>query len=479
MRITASYIVILGTALVTLFSASCKKQKMLTVGGVLKFSVDTLKFDTVFTAAGSYTNWVLIYNTQNEEVTVSSVRMQHGASSYFHLNVDGFKGNNVSNIKIAAHDSAYVFATVNINPNDTLTPFLIVDSLVATLNGRDFSIPFTAYGQNAHYIVSDSMSVNTTWLTDKPYVVINNCVVGRYITLNIPRGCRVYMHQDAQFVIYGTMNIGQTPSSSPDSVVFQGDRLDRAYFGYVGYPGERGGLWFVSSGISTGNISHAVFKNCGGYVPYYNYTAIPAAIRVDTTAIVTIDHSIIKNSISLGILGFQGTVTCTNCLVNTTGGQALAISMGGVDSFVNCTFANYGTAQLNHASAVTVAILDYYSPDGTHYYYGNLNAVLRNCIVYGSLDSEIICDTTYSPSGTQASLTLDHCLLKMGNVREPFVHFNGCIFNHDPLFKNSGYGDFHLTAGSPAAGAGSPADGAPALNIEGNAWLSGVDIGCY
>ena len=478
MRFVASFIVVAGIALVMLFGASCKKQRMLTTGGVLKFSVDTLKFDTVFTAAGSYTNWVLIYNPQNEEVTLSSVRLQNGANSYFHLNVDGFKGNNVPNIKIAPHDSVYVFATVNINPSDTLTPFIVTDQLIATLNGKDFSIPFTAFGQNAHYIIGDSLSVNTNWLTDKPYVVIHTCVVGPNCILNIPRGCRVYMHQDAQFVIYNTLNVGLTPSSSPDSVVFQGDRLDRAYFGYIGYPGEWGGLWFVSSGISTGNISHAVFKNCGGGVQYYYYSIIPAAIRVDTTAVVNMDHTVIENSISLGILGFQGTVNGSNCLVKTTGGQALAISLGGTDSFVNCTFVNYGTGQVNHASAATVAILDYYSPDAKNFYYSNLNAVLRNCIVYGSLDSEIICDTSFSPAGTKASLTLDNCLLKMGTVREPFVHFNSCIFNKDPQFRNSAGGDFHISAASPAAGAGLTTPGI-ITDLEGKNWASPPDIGCY
>ena len=170
------------------------------------------------------------------------------------------------------------------------------------------------------------------------------------------------MHQDAQFIVYNnaSLNIGQGASGNNDSIVFQGDRLDRAYFGYVGYPGEWCGLWFTPG--STGNISHAIFKNCGNGAAYYDYSIIPATIRVDTAANVNIDHSIIENSISLGILGFQGNVTASNCLIKTTGGQALAVSMGGNDSFVNCTFANYGSSQVSHASAGTVAILDWYSP---------------------------------------------------------------------------------------------------------------------
>jgi len=481
MRIGGTHIALfIAVVMITLLNASCKKVNTLTSGGTLTFSTDTLKFDTLFTAAGSYTNGLLIYNPQSEAVVVSSIKLQNGAASYFHLNVDGFAGNTAANIKIAPHDSIYVFATVDIDSTNNLMPFLITDALIATMNGKDYTVPFTAYGQNAHYIISDSFATGTyNWLIDKPYVVIHNCVIGQGAILNMPLGCRVYMHQDAQFIVYpgAALNIGTgaIPSTGADSVVFQGDRLDRAYFGYVGYPGEWCGLWYTP--LSTGNISHAVFKNCGGGNAYYQYTIIPAALRADSGATVNLDHTIIENSISLGILNFGGTVNATDCNVNTTGGQALAVSQGGFGSLVNCTFANYGTAQLSHAQAGTVAILDWYTPDGTNYYYGNLNVVMRNCIVYGSLDSEIVCDTSGSPAGTQARLLMDHCLLKMGNVREPFIQFDSCIFNQDPMFKNSANGDFSLMTGSPAIKNGNP-NGAPLNNIIGVGW-SPPDIGCY
>jgi hypothetical protein len=460
--------------ILTLFSMSCKKTKTLTVGGTLQFSTDTLHFDTVFTAAGSITRGVLIYNPQNEAVVLSSVRLLNGNNSYFHLNVDGYSGNNIPNLKIAPHDSIYVFATVNIDPNDTLTPFLVTDSLIATLNGQQYYLPFTAYGQNAHYIVSDSITATTTWLTDKPYVVIHTCVVGgpTGTALNIPRGCRVYMHQDARFVVYQTLNIGMTPTASQDSALFQGDRLDRVYFGYIGYPGEWCGLWYVPG--STGNISHTVLKNCGGNAAYYNYFTQPAAIRVDTAATLTMDRTVVKNSIGFGILSWQGTVIATNCLVNTTGAEALAIIQGGYDSITNCTFANYGGTAVTHSTNGTAAILNYFNNGDGTWNPGALNGVMRNCIVYGSLDSEIVCD---SLGGASANFRMDHCLLKMGNVREHFVQFSSCKFNQDPMFKDQQNGDFHILTGSPAIGAGNPSF-TPTYDIEGSN-RTVRDIGCY
>jgi len=468
MRFKASCVGII-IVLFVLMSNACKKVKPLSVGGIITFSLDTLKFDTVFTAAGSFTNYLEIYNPQDQEVVLTSVRLNGGSNSYFHLNVDGFPGNNIPNLKIAAHDSIYVFATVNIDPNNTLTPFVVTDSLIATLNDKEFVVPFTAYGQNAHYIIGDSMSVNTTWLTDKPYVVIHNCVVGPNVSLTIPADCKVYMHQDARFVIYGGLFVDPTKT---DSVVFQGDRLDRVNFNYRGYPGEWGGIWIVEGGV--GMLNHTVLKNCGGSTVYYNVAPQAAALEVDSLATLTLDHCIIENSLGFGIYSWNGTLTATNCLVQTTGGEALAIAEGGTDSLTNCTFANYGSTLVAHQDAPTAEILNYLiQPPPNPPNYAPLNAVIRNCIVYGSLDSEIICG---AQPNAPARLLMDHCLLKMGGVRESFVQFNYCIFNQNPLFKDTVNANFHLTSGSPTISNGLPS---VITDLDGRIRGATNDIGCY
>ena len=45
--------------------SSCKKEQLLQSGGELRFSTDTLTFDTVFTSLGSATVGVKIFNPQN------------------------------------------------------------------------------------------------------------------------------------------------------------------------------------------------------------------------------------------------------------------------------------------------------------------------------------------------------------------------------------------------------------------------------
>ena len=98
-------------------ASGCKKDKLLETGGELRFSVDTLTFDTVFTSLGSYTAWVKVYNPQNQPVNVSSIMLEGGDGSQFNINVNGTAGSLVKDIEIAAKDSIYVFATVNANPH--------------------------------------------------------------------------------------------------------------------------------------------------------------------------------------------------------------------------------------------------------------------------------------------------------------------------------------------------------------------------
>lgn len=463
---------------ISLFSTSCRKQKMLTSGGTLSFSTDTLKFDTVFTAAGSFTTGLLIYNKQSETITVSSVKLAHGATSYFHINVDGFKGNTVTDLKIAPHDSIYVFATVNIDPNNKLTPFIISDSLVATLNGKDFFVPFTAYGQNARYIVDSALSGNITWDTVLPYVIVKSAQVNPTATLNINPGCRIYMHQNSSLIVLGKLFCNGTKD---DSVIFQGDRLDRSYFGYQGYAGEWGCLYFDSKSNGS-RLSYTRLLNCGNASAGYA-TAIwlaPDSVNFNNpsaTPQLTMDHCIIQNAIGYGILSFTGSLVASNCLVNSTGAQALAIFRGGFDSITNCTFANYGNYTVSHSTSPTLSVLSWLEVKQDVYEYADMNVVLRNCIVWGSLDSEIVCDTTGSVAhgNYKSYLKFDHSIIKMGTDVEGFVQRNQCL-QQDPLFKDGLKGNFHLTAGSPAIGKGA----AVSLTDDLEGWgATRNDIGCY
>src|ERR1700744_6122127 len=107
---------------------ACKKDSFITSSNAsLSTSVytDTLKYDTVFTSVGSITQSFKIFNNNNQKLLLSKVKLMGGNASFFKININGDPAPEVDNIEIDANDSIYVFVTVNINPNNASTPFVV------------------------------------------------------------------------------------------------------------------------------------------------------------------------------------------------------------------------------------------------------------------------------------------------------------------------------------------------------------------
>ncbi len=466
--------VLLAAALGT---TSCQKETLLTTGGGLRFSTDTLTFDTVFTQIGSATLRLKIFNEQDQPVKIAAVRMGGGSNSPFRINVNGVPGPEVKEIDLAGNDSIYVFATVRINPDTVDAPFFIQDSLVAQLNGRLFTLPFIAYGQNAHYINGEELSSQTWGAGDKkPYVIVNSALVPEGATLRIAAGTHIYMHANSRLIVQGTL---EALGTKQDSIIFQGDRLDRDYFGGRGYPGEWGGLYFDSR--STGNVlRHVILRNGGNSA----LGALPALVQVNADSVADavpqlyLDRVSIQNSLGYGILSFGGTVRGDNVLVTSCGAQALAIFEGGNYQFNFCTFSLQGSLVVKHTDQVAVALLNYFEFAEKQFRDRPLNALLRNCIIWGSLENEIICNDR---GKVAYAVQLQNCVIKSNDPKAyASAALQDCLLNVNPDYKNAEEEDYHLLPGSPLKGKGVAVTD-PALFLDRDDVMRGGqwDIGCY
>lgn len=454
---------------VGLFSTitSCKKDGFLTKGGDISFSVDTLKFDTVFTTLGSVTRSFKLYNNNNKRIKMSEIKLFGGDSSYFRMNIDGQPTKNIKDIELAPNDSLYIFVALTINPTNGHLPFIVEDRVLITLNGEQSTVELQAYGQDAHYI-NDSLLKSQTWVNDKPYVILGNvgALVDSGEILMIQAGCRIYVHATSKLYVDGTLRIFGTKQ---DSVVFQGDRLDRDYFGYRDYPGEWGGLHFLKNSHQC-ELNYTIIKNAGLY---------DAAVYVQPTPdlggyILQMNYCTIANSAGYGLLCFNTNVEVNNTLIHTCGLQNVALIEGGTYNFNFCTIATYGGVGINHAQQPTAAVLNYRDVSLTEYVGADLTANFKNCIIYGPLDDELFLN---KKTDWAYNVTLQNCLYRKTNAIDNATVLD-CIANQDPQFEDINKWDYHPKTTSVAKGQGVSI---PTLikDLDGNNRGNPPSIGCY
>ncbi|NTW32469.1 MAG: hypothetical protein HGB12_07575 [Bacteroidetes bacterium] len=458
---------------------SCKKDKILSdTSAKLSFSKDTVFFDTVFTTVGSTTKQLKIFNTYNQRIKISSIRLADGANSNFTLNIDGIASNNVNDIEIEANDSIFIFVKVTVNPNNSNSPLVISDSLIFETNGNIQQIQLVAWGQDAYYHTPNHFApnfpaysiieCNAIWTNDKPHVIYGYAVVDSACTLTIKENARIYFHKNSVLWVYkeGTLKIEGTLDNP---VTFQGDRLEQSY---KDIPGQWGKIW-LSAGSKNNEINHAIIKN--GII----------GIHVDTTATnptqptLKIENTIIENMSGAGILAQGSWVEAKNCVIANCGQYAVVFNIGGKYDFRHCTIGNYWSYSSRQTQSLVLN--NYYEDVDHNIQIRNLeNAYFGNCIIYGSIEEEIVLNKY--PSAGVFNYKFENCLLKTKLNTGDASFFSNCIVNSDPAFTDISKNDYSLTSGSAAINKGnvSIGQGVPFDILNHNRTIDvAPDIGAY
>lgn len=433
--------VFFAVTVVYLFS-SCKKESFTSDPTLrLRSSVDTLHFDTVFTTAGSTTQAFKIFNQNDKGITISSVRLAGGASSPFKINVDGTPGPVAAGIDVRPNDSAYVFVSVSINPTTANLPFIIRDSIEINYNGNKTFVQLDAFGQNAHFFRSKKITGAESWNNDLPYVLLGRLTVDTNATLTINKGCRVFIHADAPFIVHGTLNVrGEKWDST--RVVFTGDRLDLPYKNFpASYPG------LIFSDVSKNNaISYGIIRNA-----YQGIALINPQIGGGTK--LSLNETIIENAYDAGIISVNSSITAQNLLVANCGKNLLLIG-GGDYNFNHTTVASFSNNYLQHRDPVLLLsnVTSNTSPPNP------LTAVFRNSIFWGDAGGLVKDEVVVVKNGTSPfSVSFENVLWRVQNAPAN-AGISNATNNQDPKFDsinvNKNSYSFRLAAGSPAINKG-------------------------
>jgi len=456
------------TIVVVILFAACKKDTFITSpDAAIALTADTIKYDTVFTTAGSVTQSFKIINENNQKLKLSSVTLMGGASSFYTINADGISGPAVNDLEIAANDSLYVFVQVNINPNADNLPFVIRDSIQINYNGNNKIVQLEAWGQNAHFFRDKEIMTNETWDNDLPYVILGYLHINEGTTLTINKAVRVYAHADAPVVVDGTLKVNGEKDTI-NRVYFRGDRLDDPY---RDYPASWPGIYFRTN--SSDNVfNYAVIKNA------YQAIAVQDP-SVNANPKVTLNETIIDNAYDAGIISLNSSVKAINCLVSNCG-KNLVLAQGGNYEFTHCTVASYSNNFILHKEPVLY--LSNYITVNNAPVAKDLKALFRNNIFWGengSVDDEVV---VTKDAGASFDASFDSNLWKVKT--DPVgISLANIINNQSPQFDSidvsKRYYDFHLrTKNSPALNAGM--DAGIMNDLDGNPRPVGnPDLGCY
>lgn len=451
-------------------------------------SLDTLRFDTVFTSIGSATREFKVFNRENKDINVS-VAFRDQTQSFFRLNIDGRAVNNAEEVKIGANDSIYIFADVTIDPDQPLSisPFVVEEYLTITSKESSRNVLFEAYGQNANYIpsikkkgVSSLISCDLGSITfddPKPYVIhgvlyIDSCEV------IIPQGTDIHVHggvvttKDFSYndgIIYVFKNGKITANGTAEEpITIQGDRLEESY---QIRPGQWAGMIF--SAESRGNkLSHVKLKN--SIIGY----------RVDSLASLSMDACEISHTAGQGLIGYHAEIDAVNCLIHNNGAEAAAMIYGGNYRFTHTTMGSFGDG----SPALTLSNFYCFDPNDCEstIQVNPLKIDIVNSIIVGNEDDELsIADATEGQEGYM-DYHFENTIVKVrkliDDVDKDFL-INDCIncLNYelsDTLFKEYVTGDFRLDTLSIAKDIGKFLPEVD-LDISGMIRDDQPDAGCY
>ncbi|MFC2098499.1 right-handed parallel beta-helix repeat-containing protein [Bacteroidota bacterium] len=404
--------------------------------GSLGFSTDTVYFDTIFTTIGSTTRKFLVYNNYEQSLEISSIELASGSSSVFRLNVDGYAGNSITNVEILPKDSLYIFVEVTLDPNNIDSILAIHDSIVFNTNGNLQDVNLVAWGQDVHLYRADTLET-TTWINDKPYLILDSLILAAGETWTIEEGVRIHMHKNAIIKIKGTL---KAKGSLDNPITIQGDRLE---YLYRDIPGQWGLIYFFP-GTRENELDYVNIKN--GIIGLWADTVYTPNIPN-----LTLRNCRIENMSAAGIIGQGTSIHASNTLVTNCGQFAILLNIGGSYEFYHCTVGNYWSGGFSNRNTPSLVLSNYYED-----IYGGIQirpieqAYFGNCIIYGNKEFEFGID---EHPDSKIPYLFDHCLIKVDPEEFDLInteHFVNVINLEDPMFLDYENSNFALDTLSPA-----------------------------
>lgn len=355
----------------TILFWSCKPEEEIIASNPsgVRFSADTMLFDTVFSTVGTITLRLKIYNDNSNAIRIGKISVGGGSTSAFKVIINGLETTSSSNVLLLGKDSLLVLVKVLIDPQNKNLPYLVYDSLVVSSGSNTQNVRLIAYGQDAIFLNNKHVSGTETWDSPKPYVVYGNLTIDTSATLTIKEGVRVFLGLKSAILVYGKISASGTFEKS---VTFNSADLNKQ----AGvFPGQWAGIQLMNSSQEN-SFSWTVINNASTGLGIFK-------TEINPSADVKISHTQIKNMTDYAIYSQSGHINLDNSLFSNSGKNVIRIVSGGQGVWVNNTFVCYSFDFFRDGSTL------FFSDNLNNSNLQNLSIQMTNNVVWGSFTNEI------------------------------------------------------------------------------------------
>ena len=459
---------------------SCREYKVSNDPSLrLTFSCDTLHFDTVFTAQGSATAQIMVYNRNKNALRINRIWLDDGTS--FRVNVDGEADlSQLKDITLNGGDSLFVFVRTDIDTTKSNLPVLVTDRLRFHLaNDATQEIHLEAYGQDVTRIgkpgCGRTSKIICTLSASKPTLIYDTLVVEG--TLTIRPGATVYMHSGACIIALGNVNAVGTKDKP---IVIRGDRLDHLFkdVPYLYAGGSWNGFYLQAETSRTWRFEYVdiLSGNVGLYCAGFNEGALPQ---------LTLNACRIHNHTLYGLVLVRTNAKVVNTEISNCASYCVYCA-GGKHDFLHTTVASYfGNTDVRIQSAVNENTAAVYIDNLSKEKPATVTS-FRNCIVTGMRANQLVVATPFDQYYTGSfignylktdSLAVPHAVNNTYWQKTDKAVFRNTYFK----YKEYVYYDFHLDSLGPARCAGDSIAALPCPYDRDSVSRANVkpDAGCY
>jgi len=447
-RQKALFLLVLFLSILLSVLVSCTADEIVTnPGSDLRFSTDTLTFDTLFSTVGSTTAWLKVRNMSNKTIRIASISLQSGGASGFKINLDGETKTSFTDVEIPAQDSLFLFVEVNTSRQGSVTPIKVTDAVLFDTDGPRKQIVLEAWSWDAVFWKGRVISADTTLSANMPIVIYDSLVVAENATLTLQPGTKLYFHDNAYIKVCGTLSAIGTKDAP---IQLRGDRLD-----YIlpNYPYDySSGQWFYLQ------LAPTSFNNRLEYVDIHGayYGIIADSSSLDQSKL-KMYNSMIHNMVYTCLWSNTSNMDIGNCQLTNSGSYTVA-QIGGSSVYTHCTIANYQSGRDGDMPALILVNHLHDAKDTSIVRAYPMSAEFRNCIVFGSLTDEV---GSEKRDNIAWAVSFWNCLLRASRLPLTLASGTNCKYASDAKFLKLGSEtdkyvfDFRLDSISPARKIGS------------------------